>query len=159
VTVEPGQLGHPVVTTHHPSMPLVRYMLSDLARHSLRPCGCEVGSAWPILTIEGRARDAVPRAWSREALITPRAIDEALRGLPLFLYQIVETRPNQFDAHVIGEEGACLSLSEVHTRLGRLLRPDVLTVREVHRLPFEESGKFRFVVPYVEGAVGEREYA
>jgi phenylacetate-CoA ligase len=149
VPVEPGELGHPVVTTHHPSMPLVRYMLSDMARFSLRPCGCEVGSAWPTLELEGRARDAIAQPAARDGLVTAHAVDRCLRDLPLLLYQVVETRPSRFDVSVIAEDGATLSLPEVRDRLAALLAPDALAVRAVSRLPFEESGKFRFVVPYV----------
>jgi phenylacetate-CoA ligase len=142
--VEPGDLGQPVVTTHHPSMPLVRYALTDLVRYSLTPCSCEVGSAWPTMIVEGRERDALMR---HGRLVTPRQIDQALVGAPVFLYQVVETRPSHFVVSVVPEDNVTLATSELEARLGDVLMPDGLEVCYVARLPFEDGGKFRYVVP------------
>lgn len=145
--VTPGMLGNPVVTTHHPSMPLVRYRLSDLARFSLEPCACEVGSAWPSLVLEGRERDAFVR---QGELITSAAVDGALAGLPLSLYQLSETRPGEFQLAVVPELDPDVSWPELQARLQTLLRPNKLSLLRTARLPFEESGKFRYTVPYEE---------
>jgi len=142
--INAGQLGQPVVTTHHPSMPLARYALSDLVRYSLSPCACEVGSAWPTLVVEGRERDAIVRS---DRMVTPRQIDQALRGLPLLLYQVIETRPGHFVTSVVLDDDEPLCHSELEARLEDVLMPDDLELCYVARLPFEDTGKFRFVVP------------
>jgi len=143
--VAPGELGQPVVTTHHPSMPLARYALTDLVRYSLTPCPCGVGSAWPAIVVEGRERDAIVRPGR---LVTPRQVDQALEGLPLLLYQLVETRPGHFSLSVVADDLATVSTSELEARLAEVLVPDGLKVCYVARLPFEDTGKFRSVVPW-----------
>lgn len=145
--VEPGTLGNPVVTTHHPSMPLVRYRLSDLARFSMEPCACEVGSAWPSLILEGRERDAFVRSGE---LITSAMVDRALAGLPLSLYQLSEPLPGEFQLAVVPELDPEVAWSDVRSRLSTLLRPSRLELLFTSRLPLEDSGKFRFTVPYAE---------
>lgn len=147
--VAEGMLGNPVVTTHHPSMPLVRYQLSDLARFSMEPCACEVGSAWPSLIVEGRERDAFVRAG---ALITTSMVDDALAGLPLSLYQLSETRAGEFQLAVVPELDPDVPWEEARARLQVLLGASRLELLFTSRLPFEESGKFRFTIPYVEQA-------
>jgi len=142
--IEAGELGQPVLTTHHPSMPLVRYALTDLVRYSLAPCSCDVGSAWPALVVEGRERDAIIRP---DRTVTPRRVDQALRGLPLFLYQVVETRPGHFVTSVVSDDHEPLCRSELEARLADVLLPERLELCYVARLPFEDTGKFRFVVP------------
>jgi phenylacetate-coenzyme A ligase PaaK-like adenylate-forming protein len=145
--VAPGALGQPVVTTHHPSMPLARYALTDLVRYSLTPCPCSVGSAWPTMIVEGRERDAIVRSGR---LVTPRQVDHALRDLPLLLYQLVETRPGHFVLHVVPDDHETLDDADVEGRMAELLMPDGLLVCRVPRLPFEDTGKFRQVFPWRE---------
>jgi phenylacetate-CoA ligase len=157
--VEAGELGQPVITTHHPSMPLARYGLTDLARYSLTPCKCEVGSAWPTLVVEGRERDAIfrPRtggtgvergpASGPSRLVTPRRVDEAFSGLPIVLYQLTETRPGHFVVSVLADDLEPRASGELEARLGDVLMPDSLEVCYVARLPFEDTGKFRSVFP------------
>ncbi|MEY4509897.1 MAG: hypothetical protein RLZZ450_2019 [Pseudomonadota bacterium] len=142
--VAPGAIGQPVVTTHHPSMPLSRYGLTDLVRYSLAPCPCGVGSAWPTIIVEGRERDAVSRPGR---LVTPREIDQALSGLPVLLYQLVETRPGHFVLSVVPDDLEPLAGSELEARLADVLMPDTLEVCYFARLPFEDAGKFRSVFP------------
>ncbi|MDB4974326.1 MAG: phenylacetate-coenzyme ligase [Myxococcaceae bacterium] len=149
--VEPGKLGHPVVTTHHPSMPLVRYQLSDLARFGMEPCACEVGSAWPTLRLEGRERDAFAR---KGELVTTAMVDDALRGLGIALYQLVETSPDAFRLACLAERGQAVDRSAARARLSTLLEPRSLELTTVTRLPFEESGKFRYTLPYRERSGG-----
>ncbi|MDB4986140.1 MAG: phenylacetate-coenzyme ligase [Myxococcaceae bacterium] len=151
VRVEPGRLGNPVVTTHHPSMPLVRYQLTDLARFALAPCACEVGSAWPTLLVEGRERDAFS---CRGQLVTTAMVDAALAGLPVLLYQLHERRPGAFSIAIIAERDSALSLEDVRARLSTLLHPESLELTTAARLSFEESGKFRYTHPYTEPAHG-----
>jgi phenylacetate-coenzyme A ligase PaaK-like adenylate-forming protein len=142
--IDAGELGQPVVTTHHPSMPLARYALTDLVRYSLTPCACAVGSAWPTLVVEGRERDALFRS---DRMVTPRQVDQALCGQPVFLYQVVETRPGHFVTSVVLDDHEPLCRSELEARLADVLVPDDLELCYVARLPFEDTGKFRFVVP------------
>jgi phenylacetate-coenzyme A ligase PaaK-like adenylate-forming protein len=140
--VTPGELGNPVVTTHHPSMPLVRYRLSDLARFALEPCACEVGSAWPGMLIEGRERDAFVRP---HGLVTTAMVDGALSDLPSALYQLSELRPGRFRLAVVGTPS-----HEARERLTTLLQTSELQVVSVTRLALEENGKFRYTVPHQE---------
>lgn len=143
--VAPGALGNPVVTTHHPSMPLARYALTDLVRYSLTPCPCGVGSAWPTIVVEGRERDVIVRPGK---LVTPRQVDQALGSLPLLLYQLTETKPGHFVLSVVSDEAEPLAGSELEARMADVLMPDGLQVCYVPRLPFEDTGKFRTVFPW-----------
>jgi phenylacetate-CoA ligase len=144
-TIEPGQLGRVVVTTHHPVMPLVRYALGDLARFRLEPCACEVGSAWPSLALEGRLHDAVIRA---EKVVTTRDVDEALREFDFELYQLVESEPGVFTLWFVSENPSYGESRALRDTLGELLAPAALSLRQARTLPFERSQKFRFTVPH-----------
>jgi phenylacetate-coenzyme A ligase PaaK-like adenylate-forming protein len=137
--VERGALGEVTVTTHNPIMPLCRYALRDLARFELAPCPCPVGSSWPSLRLEGRARDAFSH---RGRYVTAREVGEALN---LEMFQLRELRPREFELSVVGESVEP-SLSALHA----LLEPRALTLRHVEQLSLDQSQKFRFTVPYGE---------
>ena len=149
--VSGAELGSVTVTSHNPTMPLVRYALGDLARHRLAPCRCAVGSAWPTLVLEGRERDAFT---VRDQLVTTKAVDDALEHIPLAMYQVSETAPSQFRLEAIPERQAAFSWrATAEAALQTLLSPQSLAVEEVSELELDDSQKFRFTSPLSRTAV------
>jgi phenylacetate-coenzyme A ligase PaaK-like adenylate-forming protein len=140
--VKGRELGRVTITTHNPTMPLIRYRIDDLARWELRPCDCAVGSSWPSLRLEGRARDAFVRP---EGLVTTRDVDEALADLDVFLYQLIERDENKFTFTYIGEDPGELG-PLLRDRLEMILNGATLELERVRELPLE-SGKLRFTIP------------
>jgi phenylacetate-CoA ligase len=139
-SVQPGDLGSVTVTSHHPTMPLVRYDVGDLARFDLTPCPCSVGSAWPVLTLEGRELDAFHLPDRR---VTTRDVDECLKDVELEMYQLCEHAPRRYCLYVVpGAAGAWRRQTEA--LLVPLLEPQELTVEEVSELRMEDYQKFRF---------------
>jgi hypothetical protein len=131
-------------------MPLVRYALGDIARMRVAPCSCDVGSTWPSLVLEGRERDAfrIGREW-----ITTKAVDDALAGVPLALYQLSETAPRQYRLEGIPEVAGSPWRGDAASALEALLSPERLVVEEVRDLPMDENQKFRFTRPEPRGEV------
>lgn len=142
--VPAGELGLLTVTTHNPVMPLVRYQLGDLARLRLSPCPCEVGSSWPGLIVEGRARDAFMRSGR---VVTPLAVDQALAGFDFDLYQLRELRPGQFELLVLTELEEAAWRASADDALRTLLAPAELRLRRVTQLSLDASQKFRCCIP------------
>lgn len=147
VPVRDGEIGQVTVTTHHAFMPLVRYVLGDLARFRVAPCRCDVGSAWPGLVVEGRMQDAFVR---EHGLISTLEVDESLREFPFDLYQLIEVSKGEFRLDVIEATGANDWMGSAREVLAKLLRTDGIAVNRVRRLELDRSQKFRFTVPYVE---------
>ncbi len=140
-----GELGSVTVTSHNPTMPLVRYALGDLARMTVAPCACDVGSAWPSLVLEGRQRDAFIVA---ERLITTKNVDDALQNIPLAMYQLSETAPGCYRLDAIPEKAALSGWpAAAEAALSSLLLPESLVVEEVKELHLDDSQKFRFTSP------------
>jgi hypothetical protein len=142
--VEVGDRGLVTVTSHHPSMPLVRYLLGDVARMRAQPCPCDVGSAWPILVVEGRESDAfvVDGHW-----VTAKEVDDALSGVPLAAYQLTETAPARYRLDAIPEAFGVPWAEAAREALGTLLPDDDLVVNESTELPMGDGRKFRFTRP------------
>lgn len=147
-----GELGRICVTTHHPVLPLVRYLVGDLGRWEPAVCSCRVGNEAPRLLVEGRARDLL-RLGGRP--VTPREVDEALRGVEgMLAYQLVETAPGRFELTVVptggrvegAGEGAGLALAPL---LGA-----APAVRLARRLRAERGQKFRLTVPLAPPGAG-----
>jgi hypothetical protein len=138
-------LGSVTITSHHPTMPLVRYALGDLARRRLAPCRCAVGSAWPTLVLEGRERDAfaVAGQW-----VTTKAVDDALEHVPLAMYQLSETAPGDFQLAAIPERDRARTWqADAEAAVRGLLSPRSVRIREVKELELDDSQKFRFTSP------------
>ncbi len=144
--VSPGELGTVTVTTHNPTMPLVRYALGDLARFVLTPCGCSMGSAWPILQLEGRARDAII---CQGRIVTTRDVDECLRDVSLQHYQLSETAPGHFEFDAVVASSTSPWVDQVRGALLGLLAPQSLSIRRTDEIPLDDSMKVRFTIPHV----------
>lgn len=143
--VAPGELGRIAVTSHHPIMPLVRYVVGDVGRWEGTPCRCGLGSQSPRLTVEGRARDVL-RVGTK--LVTARDVDEALAVVDgIGFYQLVETAPGEFTLTLVPhpvtgpapERAAAEALAPL---LGR-----APAIRVARRLRAERGQKFRLTVP------------
>ena len=140
----PGNIGTLVVTSHNRTMPLVRYDLRDLARFKAEPCGCDLGSAWPTLVLEGRERDAFI---TERGLITTKDVDDSLEQVGLALYQLTEEAPRRYRLDALPEKSRSEWRRSAKEALFHLLQPEKLSLEEVAELSIDASQKFRFTKP------------
>jgi len=127
-------------------LPLVRYVLGDLAHLEAAPCRCNAGSSWPRVVLEGRAADLM-RAGGR--WVSTRAVDEALSSVrSLDFYQVQQTAPDVYDVRIIATPGRAAPVDDVTDVLKALLGNARVTVMAVRWIRPEGGQKFRFTAPH-----------
>ncbi|MBI1947878.1 MAG: alpha/beta fold hydrolase [Deltaproteobacteria bacterium] len=131
-------LGHIAVTTlASPHMPLVRYLVGDLARETT--CTCP-RVEWPAFILEGRAKDALLSTGG--AIITTREVDAAIGELDLDYWRLHQESVDGYRLTCM--PAADWSRERVLQRLGYLLGPGArVTVDIVDAFSPERSLKFR----------------
>ena len=140
-------VGAVVVTTlNSPHLPLVRYAVGDLARRSDVICGCALGTEWSTLHLEGRARDCL--ATTRGALVTTRAVDDALAALPLWFWRVEQQSASRYALQaVVDDDKGWETLQAAKDALVVVFGADAdVTVERVTRFSPERSLKFRQTV-------------
>lgn len=151
------EMGYLVLTTFNSLVPLVRYVLGDLARLEPKPCRCAAGSSWPRIAFEGRARDML---YTNDRFITTRMVDEQISPLPaIHYYELREVQPQDFELRIVVAPGAASPAEEAKQLVQDLLAAKRVTVREVEHLRPENGQKFRFTIPFPQGrAAFDSEY-
>ena len=141
----PGESGEVVVTPFYSSaMPLIRYVVADLAVISQRKCPC--GCSLPLLErIEGRCVDSIlfPSGEVVSPYIITCAIEE-IKGLRQFM--IVQKTLNDIDVDFICESADAKRIkSEIESDILRVIEEGMkVRARHVESIP-REVGKFSYV--------------
>jgi phenylacetate-coenzyme A ligase PaaK-like adenylate-forming protein len=130
----------------NPTLPLIRFEMSDQVELLDRLCSC--GSAHRLIAdVEGRIDDVF--AYEGGVLVHPHVFRSALsRDRAILEYRVCQTATGAdvlsvgapADAHAIER-----AIAEQLQRLG--VRNPVVTVRAVHQLERQDTGKMRRFVP------------
>jgi phenylacetate-coenzyme A ligase PaaK-like adenylate-forming protein len=130
-----------VTTLDRVAQPLVRFVVGDLVQ--VDPNGPRTyTSVPPIVTVEGRVQDSVLRPDG--AIVTCAAIDRALGGCEVAVFQLTQREPAAVEVDVVPEPGREDGLVEaVRGALAPLLEGLTIQVRTATAIAAEPSGKFR----------------
>jgi phenylacetate-CoA ligase len=130
-----------VTTLDRVAQPLVRFVVGDLVQ--VDPSGPRTYTRVPpILTVEGRVQDSVVRPDG--AIVTCAAIDRALGGCDIAVFQVNQREPASVDVDVVPETGREETVVEAaRAALAPLFEGIALQVRTATAIAAEPSGKFR----------------
>jgi phenylacetate-CoA ligase len=130
-----------VTTLDRAAMPLVRYVVGDLAQvdHAAPRRFTTVPA---LASVEGRVDDAILRPDG--ALVTAGALDRALGTVEgVRLWQANQKTPDRVELDLVCDGDAAAVVSEARARLAPLLEGLELAARSTTAIPIEPSGKFR----------------
>jgi phenylacetate-CoA ligase len=130
-----------VTTLDRQAQPLVRFVVGDLVQVAAGGPR-RYTTVEPLASVEGRVQDAVVRPDG--ALVTCGAIDRALAGCDVAVFQLNQRTPQTVDIDVVpepGREGAVVEATRA--ALAPLLEGIALDVRTATAIAAEPSGKFR----------------
>jgi phenylacetate-CoA ligase len=130
-----------VTTLDRRAQPLVRFVVGDLVQ--VAPNGPrKFTTVEPLVSIEGRVQDAVVRPDG--AIVTCGAIDRALAGCDVAVFQLNQRTPESVDIDLVPEPGAEGTVVEsARAALAPLLQGLALDARLATAISAEPSGKFR----------------
>jgi phenylacetate-coenzyme A ligase PaaK-like adenylate-forming protein len=130
-----------VTTLDRVAQPLVRFVVGDLVQ--VDPGGPRTyTSVPPIVTVEGRVQDSVVRPDG--AIVTCAAIDRALGGCDVAVFQLNQREPGGVEVDVVPEPGREDGVVEAtRAALAPLLEGLTIQVRTATAIAAEPSGKFR----------------
>jgi len=139
----PGQLGHLCLTGFiNPAMPLIRYLIGDTARLSLRACDC--GRASPVVdSIEGRTDDIIVTPTGRHV----GRLDPAFKGVVgVKESQIVQTTVDRVVVKIVRDNSRNFDPAGLIENLQERLDKEMkISIEFVSAIPRETNGKFRSV--------------
>jgi phenylacetate-CoA ligase len=143
---EPGQLC--LTGFINPAMPLVRYLIGDMARLSADSCACGRSSAI-VESIEGRIDDVIVTPSGRHV----GRLDPAFKGVTGILEsQILQTGHDHIVVRIIAPDRALVDSSTLVDNLTERLGTDVrITIEFVDTIAKEANGKFRAVKSMLHG--------
>jgi phenylacetate-coenzyme A ligase PaaK-like adenylate-forming protein len=142
---EANEMGHLVVTTHNPTLPLVRYITGDLATIKGIPCGCTVGSYWPTIELDGRAADLLCVAGRP---VSTRMVDDVLAKFEgIDFYRLVQASESEIALDVVPSQLHRLDKKQVADDLEDIFPRHAIRVAEQATLPLEASLKLRLTQP------------
>lgn len=130
-----------VTTLDRVAQPLVRFVVGDLVQ--VDPTGPRTyTSVPPIVAVEGRVQDSVVRPDG--AIVTCAAIDRALAGCEVAVFQLNQREPGSVEVDVVPEPGREDGVVEAARRaLAPLFEGLAVQVRTATAIAAEPSGKFR----------------
>jgi phenylacetate-CoA ligase len=130
-----------VTTLDRVAQPLVRFVVGDLVQ--VDPGGPRAfTSVPPLLTVEGRVQDSVLRPDG--AIITCGAIDRALGGCDVAVFQVNQREPGSVEVEVVPEPGSEGTVVDAaRAALTGLFEGLTVQVRTATAIAAEPSGKFR----------------
>lgn len=141
--VAPGETGELCLTGFiNPAMPLIRYLIGDVAR--LSPHNCDCGRASPVIeSIEGRMDDIILTPSGRHV----GRLDPAFKGVRgVRESQILQTALDSIVVRIVTDRTGEFDLDGLTANLAERLGPDVkIAVEYVDSIPKEANGKFRSV--------------
>ena len=150
----PGVAGE-IVVTHLATndFPFVRYRTGDVGTLDTRLCAC--GRGLPLLKeIQGRSTDFVVAADGTVmhglALIYIMRDVAGVKAFKIIQESQERTRVLVVAEPVLSADAAALIVDGFRKRLGAMVKIDL---ELVHDIPAEKSGKFRYVISHVAGAV------
>ncbi len=137
----PGELGAVAVTTWaNRVMPLVRYLIGDVAVRLDVECDC-VARDWPCFELHGRGKDMLQ---IRGRWVTTREVDEVVSQAPaLDFYRLTQTAPLELQVDAIPALTGSFSPQDLEQRLCEGLGVERVRVKVCTRLDPEVSLKFR----------------
>jgi phenylacetate-CoA ligase len=149
--VPPGEAGEIVVTNLATSdFPFIRYRTGDIGVLDTHPCSC--GRGLPLLReIQGRTTDFLVA--QNGTVMHGLALVYILRDLPqVRAFKIIQETLDLTRVLVVPDGGIHDGLvkkieSGFKARLGNAVR---ISIEEVEEIPAEKSGKYRYVVSYVQ---------
>jgi phenylacetate-CoA ligase len=146
--MESGEVGEIVVTDlTNIGMPFIRYRIEDLAAMSDVKCSC------------GRNLPLIKKVYGRESDFIVRPDGVMVSGISLSdnfganitgvkQVQIIQEKIDQVKIRIVIDGGLNISTYENIKRLSREFfgHEMKITIEEVEEIPFEASGKIRFVI-------------
>jgi phenylacetate-CoA ligase len=130
-----------VTTIDRVAQPLVRFVVGDLVQVD-RTAAKRYTTVPPIVTVEGRADDAILRPDG--ALVTAGAIDRALEPVEaVHLYQVNQRTPDRIEVDVVADGDGAGVPEAVKGHLAPLCVGLTIAARTVTAIAVEPSGKFR----------------
>lgn len=150
--VAAGTCSHSVLLTNLANriFPLIRYDLGDAVTMIDTPCAC--GSRFPVMTVEGRADEALvfPLPGGGNATVVPLALTTVMEDdARVHDFQVTQTAPRKLQVRLGGDERG--SAPEVRRALGNYfdaLGIGAVSIDIARRAPVrdEVSGKLRRVI-------------
>jgi phenylacetate-CoA ligase len=153
--VQPAGIAGEIVVTHLATneFPFIRYRTGDIGTLDTQPCSC--GRSLPLLKeIQGRSTDFVVAA--NGTVMHGLSLIYILRDLPgVKSFKVVQeslelTRVLLVTDSLFTRESEQILVDGFKGRLGVGVQ---ISVEQCHEIPVEKSGKFRYVVSHVAGAV------
>ncbi len=145
----PGEIGSVAITTFDTVMPLVRYLIGDIAEWTGKSCNCAF-SSWPTIYLHGRHKDMIH---ADDRWISTLDIDLSI-GAPEWLdfYRLTQYAQNSYEIKVIPALGASVDFLDLADRLSIYLNPKNIYFKEVTRLDPLPSMKIGLVENKLGGA-------
>lgn len=143
---QPGQLC--LTGFINPAMPLIRYLIGDVARLSAESCACGRGSAI-VESIEGRIDDVIVTPSGRHV----GRLDPAFKGVTgIRESQILQTGLDHIVVRIVATDRTLVDSSVLVSNLTERLGADVrITIDFVDTIDKEANGKFRAVKSLLHG--------
>jgi phenylacetate-coenzyme A ligase PaaK-like adenylate-forming protein len=145
----PGEVGSVAITTFDTVVPLVRYLIGDIAEWTGKVCDCGF-SSWPTIYLHGRYKDMI---YSNKRWVSTLDIDRAI-GAPAWLdfYRVIQHEKDLYEVNVIPALGASANFPDITERLGSYINSNNIKFKEVTRFDLLPSMKIGLVENKLGGA-------
>ncbi|MFX0116636.1 MAG: phenylacetate--CoA ligase family protein [Candidatus Hodarchaeota archaeon] len=143
----PGEEGKVLVTNlHNYSMPFIRYDIGDVGKPSNESCQC--GRGLPLIeSIEGRTYEIF--VTSDGSFTTLRDLGTFFEDLPVKEFQIIQNTPDEIHVKVVKDIGYTQRHTAFIENNLKWAGKAKIAVETVNSIPFERSGKKRYLVSKV----------
>jgi phenylacetate-CoA ligase len=142
--VGPGEGGSLILTNlHNYSMPFIRYDIGDFGKYTNEVCSC--GRGLPLIeSLEGRNYEIF--LTSNGSYSTLRDLDTFFENIPVKEFQIIQKTHDEIHVKIVKDKG----YNQNHTKFikNNLIwgGPAKIVVEIVDSIPFEKSGKKKYLV-------------
>lgn len=146
--VAPGEEGRILVTNlHNYAMPFIRYDIGDVGKPSRDSCVC--GRGLPLMeSVEGRTYEIF--VTSDGSFTTLRDFDTFFEDIPVREFQVIQNSPDEIYVRVVKDIGYAQRHTAFIENNLKWAGKAKIVVEIVDSIPFERSGKKKYLISKVE---------